>query len=191
LQSYATEAVITQDCDRVEQAKQRPNEDEREFADRLGSYAADAGSVFAERQLIASYLSGLSAYVSATLRGRINPRMNFPEVQAIAEEIGLAANALAASRPLLVHRTPDSFLSVRGPLLQWQKISRRSHSRMPITPLGPGLNWPKSIPWPPRWSTTALKRGYLVRTRRRNCRPHLHALQGCSIVNFISRTPLP
>jgi hypothetical protein len=105
LHSYATEAVITHAFDRVNQAKQRPNEDEREFADRLGSYAADAGSVFAERQLIAAYLSGLSAYVSATLRGRINPRLTFPEVQAIAEEIGLAANALAASRPLLVHRT--------------------------------------------------------------------------------------
>jgi hypothetical protein len=26
--------------------------------------------------------------------------------------------------PLLVHRPPDSFLSVRGPLLQWQNISR-------------------------------------------------------------------
>jgi hypothetical protein len=99
LQSYATEAVITQACDRVNQAKQHPNEDEREFADRLGSYAADAGSVFPERQLIAAYLSGLSAYVSATLRGRINPRMTFPEVQAIAEEIGIAAKALAASRP--------------------------------------------------------------------------------------------
>jgi hypothetical protein len=89
--------VITQACDRVNQAKQHPNEDEREFANRLRSYAADAGSVFPERQLIAAYLSGLSAYVSATLRGRINPRMTFPEVQAIAEEIGIAAKALAAS----------------------------------------------------------------------------------------------
>lgn len=99
LQSYATEAVITQACDRVNQAKQHPNEDEREFAERLGSYAADAGSVFPERQLIAAYLSGLSAYVSATVRGRIHPRMTFPEVQAIAEEIGIAAKALAATRP--------------------------------------------------------------------------------------------
>jgi hypothetical protein len=98
LQSYATEAVVTQACERVNEDKQHPNEDEREFADRLGSYAADAGSVFPERQLIAAYLSGLSAYVSATLRGRINPRMTFPEVQVIAEEIGIAAKALAASR---------------------------------------------------------------------------------------------
>jgi hypothetical protein len=78
LHSYATEAVITQACDRVNQPKQHPNEDERVFADRLGSYSADAGSVFPEHQLIAAYVSGLSAYVSATLRGRINPRMNFP-----------------------------------------------------------------------------------------------------------------
>jgi hypothetical protein len=98
-QSYSTEAVIAQACDRVSQAKQHPNEDEREFADRLGSYAADAGSVFPEWQLIAAYLSGLSAYVSATLRGRINPRMTFPEVQAIAEEVVIAAKVLAASRP--------------------------------------------------------------------------------------------
>jgi hypothetical protein len=93
LQSYTTEAVITQAFDRVNQAKQHPNEDEREFADRLGSYAADAGSVFLERQLIAAYLCGLIAYVSATLRGMINPRMTFPEVQAIAEEIGIADKA--------------------------------------------------------------------------------------------------
>jgi hypothetical protein len=33
---------------------------------------------FHERQLIAAYLSGLIAYVSATLRGRINLRMTFP-----------------------------------------------------------------------------------------------------------------
>jgi hypothetical protein len=99
LQSYATEAVITKACDRVNRAKQHPNEDENEFADRLGSYAADAGSVFPERQLIAAYLSGISAYVNATLRGRINPLMNFPEVQAIAEEIGIASKSLAASRP--------------------------------------------------------------------------------------------
>jgi hypothetical protein len=85
LQSYATEAVINQACDRVHQAKQHPNENEREFADLLGSYAADGRSVFPERQIIAVYLSGLSAYVSATLRGRINPRMTFPEVQEIAE----------------------------------------------------------------------------------------------------------
>jgi hypothetical protein len=98
LQLYATEAVITQACDRVNQTKKHPNEDEREFADSLGSHAADAGSVFPERQLIAAYLSVLSAYVSATLRGRINPRMTFPEVQAIAEEIGIAAKALTASR---------------------------------------------------------------------------------------------
>jgi hypothetical protein len=32
LQSYATDAVITQACDRVNQAKQHPNEDEHEFA---------------------------------------------------------------------------------------------------------------------------------------------------------------
>jgi hypothetical protein len=99
LQSYATEAVITQAYDRVNQAKQHPKEDEREFSDRLGSYAADAGSIFPVLQLIAAYLSGLSAYVSATLRGRINPRMTFPEVRAIAEEIGIAAKALAASHP--------------------------------------------------------------------------------------------
>jgi hypothetical protein len=99
LQSYATEAVITQACGRVNQAKKHPNEDEREFADRLGSYEADAGNLFPDRQLIAAYLSRLSAYVSATLRGRINHRMSFPEVQAIAEEIGIAAKALAASRP--------------------------------------------------------------------------------------------
>jgi hypothetical protein len=99
LQSYATETVITNACDRVNQAKQHPNEDEREVAKRLGRYAADAGSVFPELQLIAAYLSGLSAYVSATLRGRITPRITFPEVQAIAEEIGIAAKALAASRP--------------------------------------------------------------------------------------------
>jgi hypothetical protein len=73
LQSYATEAVITRACNRVNQAKQNPNEDKREFADRLGSYAADAGSVFPERQLIAAYLSGLSAFVSSTVRGRIKP----------------------------------------------------------------------------------------------------------------------
>jgi hypothetical protein len=85
LQSFSTEAVITQACNWVNQANQHPNEDEREFADRLGSYAADAGSVFPDRQLIAAYLSGLSACVSATLRGSINPRMAFPEVQAIAE----------------------------------------------------------------------------------------------------------
>jgi hypothetical protein len=99
LQSYATEALITQARDRVNRAKQNPNVDEREFADRLGSYAADAGSVFPERQLIAAYLSVLSAYVSATLRGRINPCMTFPEDQVIAEEIGKAAKALAASHP--------------------------------------------------------------------------------------------
>jgi hypothetical protein len=99
LQSYATEAVITQACDRVNQARQHPNEDECEFSDRLGSYAADAGNVFPERQLIAAYLSGLSSYVSATLRGRINPRMTFPEVQEIAEEIRIAAKYLTASRP--------------------------------------------------------------------------------------------
>jgi hypothetical protein len=44
LQSYATEAVITQAFDRVNQAHQHPNEVEREFSDRLGSYAADSGS---------------------------------------------------------------------------------------------------------------------------------------------------
>jgi hypothetical protein len=85
--------------------------------------------------------------------------------------------------PLLVHRPPDSFLSVRGPLLQWQNISRLSPSRMPITPLGPDLNWPKSIPWPPRWSIITLKRKYLDRTRRGNCRPHLNALQGDGLVS--------
>jgi hypothetical protein len=99
LQSYATEAVITQACDPLNQAKKHPNEDEREFAHRLGSYAADAGSVFPELQLIAAYLSGLSAYVSATLRGRITPRMTFPEVQVIAEGIGISAKALTASSP--------------------------------------------------------------------------------------------
>jgi hypothetical protein len=57
LQSYATESVIAQACDRVNQAKQHQYEDEREFADRLGIYAADARSVFPERQLIAAYLS--------------------------------------------------------------------------------------------------------------------------------------
>jgi hypothetical protein len=57
LQSYAKEAVFTHSCDRVNQAKQHPNEDESEFADRLGSYAAEAGSVFPESQLIAAYLS--------------------------------------------------------------------------------------------------------------------------------------
>jgi hypothetical protein len=56
---------------------------------------------------------------------------------------------------------------------------------MPITPLGPGLNCPKSIPWPPRWSTTALNREYLIRTRRRNCRPHLHALQGDGLLSVV------
>jgi hypothetical protein len=61
LQSYATEAVISQACDWVNQAKQHTNEDEREISERLGSYAADAGSVLPERQLIAAYLSGLSA----------------------------------------------------------------------------------------------------------------------------------
>jgi hypothetical protein len=124
-QSYATEAVITQACARVNQANQHPNEDEREFADHLGSYAADAGSVFPERQLIAAYLSGLSAYVSATIRERINPRTTFPEVQAIAEEIEIAAKALAASRPPPRAPAPDFFLSVRGTLLQRKKISRR------------------------------------------------------------------
>jgi hypothetical protein len=82
-----------------------------------------------------------------------------------------------------MHRPPDSSLSVRGPLLQWQKISRLSPSRMPMNPLVPGLNWPNPIPWPPRWSITALKREYIVRKRRRNYRPHLHSLQGDGLVS--------
>jgi hypothetical protein len=62
----------------------------------LGVMPQTRVGVIPERQLIAAYLIGLSAYVSATLRGRIDPRMTFPEVQAIDEEIGIAAKALAA-----------------------------------------------------------------------------------------------
>jgi hypothetical protein len=72
LQSYTTEAVITQACDRVNQAKQHQNEDERELPNVSEAMPQMRG---------AFSLSGLSAYVCATLRGSINPRMTFPKVQ--------------------------------------------------------------------------------------------------------------
>jgi hypothetical protein len=116
--------------------------------------------------------------VSATLRGRINPLITFPEVQAISEEIGIAAKALAASRP--PPRAPaPGLLPVRP-----RPVAAMAEDQSTITfadayhSAQSGFELAQFQPLPPRWSTTALNREYLVRTRRRSCRPHHHALQG-------------
>jgi hypothetical protein len=182
LKSYATEAVITKACDRVNQAKKHQNEDEREFFERLGSYAADAGSVFPERQLIAANLSGLSDYVSATLRGRITPRIEFPKVQAFAEEIGIASKALTASRPPPRAPAPGLLPTLPRPVAAVAEDKSKIAFADAYYSALSGFDPAQSHPVAAQWSISNLKREYIVRTLLRTFRPHLHAQQEGGIV---------
>jgi hypothetical protein len=94
LQSFATEGVIAEACQRVFSAKQLPEEDEKTFANRLEGYATTAGSVFTEDVLIASFVDGLHPYAGKTVRSHLTPTMTFAELRVLAEDLGAAGRSL-------------------------------------------------------------------------------------------------
>jgi hypothetical protein len=94
LQSFDTEGVIEEVCQRVFYAKQLPEENEKTFANRLEGYATTAGSVFTEDVLIASFFDGIHPYAGKTVRSHLTPPMTFAELRVLAEDLGAAGRSL-------------------------------------------------------------------------------------------------
>jgi hypothetical protein len=104
LQSFATEATIATACQRVLNARQTSDEHEEQFATRLIKYAADAGSVFTERELITTYLDGLLPFAGNLIRGHVVAikRQMFTKLQAITFQV-LSPIVLSPSLQTIAH----------------------------------------------------------------------------------------
>jgi hypothetical protein len=94
LQSFATEGVIAEACQRVFSAKQLPEEDVKTFANLLEGYANTAGSAFTEDVLIASFVDILHPYAGKTVWSHLTPTMTFAELRVLAEDLWAAGRSL-------------------------------------------------------------------------------------------------
>jgi hypothetical protein len=86
--------VIAEACPRVLSTKQLPDEDEKTFASRLEGNATNAGSVFKEDVLIASFVHGIQPYAGKAVRSHLTPTTTFAELRVLAEDLGAAGRSL-------------------------------------------------------------------------------------------------
>ena len=95
---YATDAIIERVVDDVDNMRQREDETERQFADRLRKKARSCGPVYSEGDLITRFLRGLSPDLKPLLRVQ---RHDLRGPRAFYDFVERATAAGEAHRPLL------------------------------------------------------------------------------------------
>ena len=135
LKRYCTEDVLAKAYEKVTRARQKDNEDEGQFHDRISAAALECGSVFDEHTLVSYYVSGLSPTIRYAIAEDIL-RYGRDIDLSIARRMALAAGEtyrarLSAAKPTKTKSTP------RAMVLTERSDATPTGSRAPILMMPP------------------------------------------------------
>ena len=136
LKRYCTEDVLTKAYDKVVRAKQRDNESEGDFADRIQDAAIECGDVFDEKALVSHFVSGLLPTVRYSIAESVLQHGADIDLS-IARRMAVAAGEthraqMTASKPISRSRTSPRTMVVE-PHPEWAVTpSSTAVSRTPL-----------------------------------------------------------